>query len=179
MNKFALTLFISLLVFQLGTACAFATGEVLFYYSGQNELFAVKDSKPVELKATIPLIIKRTYNPEDKTISEESLGIFNNEVKETVVESKVDGDKFTIAEKDGMFSGTGSLCGKSWKWNSWSCEVMMFNGDIVAGKFELNDKKYNTYKETFTAGEMKLVIKGGFDEITAEEYSKKYAEFKK
>lgn len=67
-------------------------------------------------------IARRTVDPVARTITEDvshdNAGAHG--AKSFHVVMTVDGDRFTMTESGGAFTGTGSLVGEPWQWRSWS-----------------------------------------------------------
>ncbi|MDB4960485.1 MAG: hypothetical protein JWP01_484 [Myxococcales bacterium] len=99
---------------------------------------------------TARTLARRTVDPAAGTITEEVStddgGAHGAKTFHVVM--KVEGDQFTMTERDGAFTGTGTLAGEPWRWTSWtSTSVIPNTGITVESEDELTPTGMTAAKE--------------------------------
>lgn len=114
----------------------------------------------------------RAHLPEEKLIKVDILYLRTGKpVEHHLTVKNVEGDRFTLADPGGAFTGTGELFGDAWNWKKWNYQLKFTNGSTMTGEDEATDKGILMHKKFFSAaGAHTRSVLGDFRFVNRETY---------
>jgi hypothetical protein len=138
------------------------------YFLGESTT-TTPDGKPVRTSLSLA---KRVVDPAAGRIEEHVLSVGERDVKAFVVVWEVKGNKSTLAERSGAFTGEGELVGEAWKWKEWKSVTRLPGGaGTVTSEDKVTDRGLSAKKRYAGAdGRVVLHFEDSLRPITAKTY---------
>ncbi len=158
------------LVLSLLVSCATSSHQA-FVEHFQGEIYIFKPQSKTAT-AKIPVLVRRTVDPEAGEIMEELLqpDYKNRSLKEVItnfVQTKTPGH-FDISDPQKTFKGKVHFQGTPWGWEEWRYAIRQKNGSTIRGIGQFEGKQMLTMKHIFDAkGKNSWVLRERLEEIDA------------
>ena len=141
-------------------------------YFGETTAYRPDGENLGAIKTIVRRSVQPSENPGRGKIIEEVANIdprpdMPNRFYNVVLE--VEGDRFTMRETGGSFTGKGRLFGPAWRWNRWNSESIMTQGGKVVSEDVLENGRLNADKKYYGPdGKLLMVFKESLERIDEE-----------
>jgi hypothetical protein len=139
---------------------SFAAEVEKLYYVGESKLSEASG----RVYGSQVILLEKVLDPDNSVFIERAVVVKpNGDAEEFVMNHKVSGNKFSLADTKGTVTGTGTLFGPEWKWTYFKATYESTNGARIEDENFMTDPNVLVARKKISAPDGKVV---GFMDIT-------------